>query len=601
MFLAISLVPHMVFYTQTPDQGDSTMFKALAVFFVVLTANVVAVTLLLTPRRLDRWRSIPPKLYQAGVVLSLAALLLFGIGMRAEWLYAHMGLVLSGTVIVTLWTFYSDRNVPVAWRPALALVLVGAAAIIAIRLYSLSAYPPIHFIDEPWTLGWAISYVRTGQLSDWIMIDRDFDIYKYYAAMGQWLDILGVGFWRARLFSALVLSATFAFAVLAAWRLYERRTAFYTGAALFSSAIFLSGARIRHDAGLGLSIALSLWLYAEARQRDNRWQHLLAGVVLGLGMFAHYHAAIFLAPMIFGLYGPRYLAALKSRHYWPESGAWLYGIGGIIGLSAVTLVQSLPSSTNDHLGESVARTLNPGNFSSAYIQHITNITHFSHFEFAIIVVGIAAALWRSDARDWTLLLLAAGLHAGLAIASSGANFEYYLVPLTPVYGLLVGSMIARGINSKHAPLPLRASSQGAALRSLVLVIALGYTLRAPLEHVLQRRPVELAPSEAAAWVREHEETSQMIVGDHRHFIWLTDYRFISPLAPNLLPSELQEQLGNPEAMWDMVQPDVFIVDTASSSYPLLRPLVEAGYFERESYRKAATFGTTTIYEYAGSD
>jgi len=595
--LDFSLLPHLYLYSQTPDKGKSVLFQGLAVLFTLMAAIVIAITVRLSPQLLARLHSLPTVVYTSAFMICTGVLVIFGLNMRPEWVYAHMGMVLAGTMAVLLWSWHPDRKLSNhGLRFLRAAISLTLGLITVVRLYSLSVYPSLHPIDEPWTLGWAISYVHTGQLSDWIMVDRDIALYKYYVVMGEWLKLTGVGFWRARSFSVIVMLVVFLFTAITARRLYGRQTAYWSGAALFSSAIFLSGARIRHDVGLALSISLSLWLFAEARTRNKTFLHLLAGSVLGLGMFSHYHAAVFLAPMIVSLYGPPAFARLKARHSRPEPGVWLYGFGAVLGLGAVMLLQPLPSSSNEVLNQSATRVIGLHSFLTAFGQHMTNLAHFSPLEFVLIMLAIGAALWRNKPSDWTLLLLVLGLQAGLAFANDGGNFEYYQVQLTPVYGLLVGSLIALGVSKEKNHPSLVAASDGAIFRALILVITLGYTLTTPLSHIAHRHAVELAPTDAAAWVLDHENTSRVIVGDHIHFLWLTNYTYVSPLAPNLMPDDQRAQYESFEDVWDGIHADVFIVDTSSSTYPLLRPLVESGFLEQAPFHQAAAWGTKTIYE-----
>ncbi len=62
------------------------------------------------------------------------------------------------------------------------------------------------------------------------------------------------------------------------------RVALMTTVTLFASAVLAAAARIRHDVGLAVVVACSLWLYTEAVKRGARPLHVLAGLMIGLGL-----------------------------------------------------------------------------------------------------------------------------------------------------------------------------------------------------------------------------------------------------------------------------------------------------------------------------
>lgn len=58
---------------------------------------------------------------------------------------------------------------------------------------------------------------------------------------------------------------------------------------------------------------------------------------------------------------------------------------------------------------------------------------------------------------------------------------------------------------------------------------------------------------------------------------------------------LRAQFDTLPAVWEDINPDVFMVDDAGSTYPLLSPLVDVDYFEWNGYVEAARFDATRIY------
>ncbi|NJO82849.1 MAG: sigma-70 family RNA polymerase sigma factor [Blastochloris sp.] len=100
---------------------------------------------------------------------------------------------------------------------------------------------------------------------------------------------------------------------------------------LFSSAVLMSGARVRHDIGLTICLAGALALHVEAVARRAGWLHLASGLVMGLGMFSHYHAAGFGIALFLGLYVTRYLSRLRNGLGWrPELSTILFMLGGAL-------------------------------------------------------------------------------------------------------------------------------------------------------------------------------------------------------------------------------------------------------------------------------
>ncbi len=588
-----------VYYAQ--GHGRSARFQLLAAGVVGLAAGVSALALWLTAerqrtlaRRARPWR-FP--------LLCAAFLLLFALGMgsRPEWFYAFLTALFAATLLLLYRTLFAATPLqvrhPRLWTAAAATALLG---FLALRAYALGIYPPLHAIDEPWTLGWALSYARTGHLEDWLMFDRPFAIYRFYWAMGTWLRVVGEGFWQARLFTFLLIPLVALLSAKAAANLYGRETALFTALALLFSVVLAHGARVRHDIGLGLSVAASLWLHSEALKQGRAVFHFLGGAAIALGYWSHYHATIFGVALLVGLYGPRYVARWRAGQRTPQRGALLYGAGGLLTALLVFLVQPMPLW--------VARTANPAQLAeksavlATVYRHLLDAARLSQYEFVLLALGVAAALKRRQPPDRAVVAALGCAHLALGVASLHQG-TYYIIPLTPLYGILIGSLFSHGFRRAPIPAPTKHVRTGALIACLLFLMPnAGAMLRSPLSAILHREPVrQLPPPPAAQWVAEHVPVGKTVVGEHRYYLWLTDYRFVSPLAANVLVQQHPTTYPTEEAAWDAINADVLIVDADGTAYPIFARLEESGYLQSRRYVVAAQWETVTIYTRAPAD
>jgi 4-amino-4-deoxy-L-arabinose transferase-like glycosyltransferase len=575
-----ALALHVLSYISQPGKLESRALLLLAALTLAGALAVCGLALLLrsTLARFRRWRGA------LWIGLALAA---FGLGIvaRPEWLYAHLALNLAlvGAALLRAidpdgWT--ADMRIR---RGAWIALGIGVMAVIGIRALGLSYAPDMQITDEPWHLGWVMGLLREGRFTDYLMYYGGHDVQRYYAPMALWLSAAGVGFWQARLYSFAFTLAVAAVGGLAAGRLYGRSAGWIAALLLFASANVLIGARIRHDAGLALAIALALWLYAIGIGRERRLWHLLAGLAVGLGWFAHYHAIIFGVGLLIGLYLPRWIA----RRTWRRAldGA-AFGVGGLIGAAAVAWLQIAP-----HLaaGDSLARAgRGAGNLVgvlSASVAHLGSIAQHSQLELAIIVAAIGLALWRRGLTDLSLASALIVCHIGLGWAQR-ETWSHYPMPLTPLYMALVAGMIA--------PLDGRAVTRGALIvGALIALPMLGWTLQTPLTRAFERAPLHLPTPPAAQWVLDNIEPGAVIAGEHYYYFWLTDYRYVSPLTPNFMPDLEKTRLPSVQQVWDEIAPEIYIIDPNLSTCCVLQWMIDTDYFEARGYTIAARFDGQT--------
>jgi hypothetical protein len=574
-----ALALHVLIYVGQPGKLESRALLALAALTLAGALAVCGIALLpgAALARVRRWSG------WAAPALALAA---FGLGVvaRPEWLYAHLALNLALVGAALLRTIDPDgwtANVSIR-RGAWIALGIGVMAVIGIRVLGLSYAPDIQITDEPWHLGWVMGLLREGRFTDYLMYFGGHDVQRYYAPMALWLSIAGIGFWQARLYSFAFTLAVAAVGGLAAGRLYGRSAGWIAALLLFASANVLIGARIRHDAGLALAIALVLWLYAEGIRREQRIWHLLAGLAVGLGWFAHYHAIIFGVGLLIGLYLPRWIA----RRTWRRAldGA-AFGLGGLIGAAAVLWLQIAPHLLAlDNLMRAPRGAGDPVGVLSASIAHVGSIAQHSQLELAIIVAAVGLALWRRRLTDLSLASALIVCHIGLGWAQR-EKWSHYPMPLTPLYMALAAGMIA--------PLDGRMTRGALTVGALIALPMLGWTLQTPLTRAAERAPIQLPTPPAAQWVRDNIEPGAVIAGEHYYYFWLTDYRYVSPLTPNFMPDLAKTRLPTREQVWDEIAPEIYIIDPNLSTCCVLQWMIDTGYFEARGYAIAAQFDGQT--------
>lgn len=420
-------------------------------------------------------------------------------------------------------------------------------------------------------------------------IDGDPGYYlpRYAQAMALWLSVVGVGWWEARLFSFFVAMAVIPFTALAARNLYDKPTAIFTAAILLTSNILLFGARVRHDIGLALAMAISLWLYTEARKRNRNILHLLAGLFMGWGLFSHYHAPLFGLVMLLGLYGPDTIRQLRSGHRWPEAGLWWYGIGGLLGGGSAAAVQIFPDVSTFMMRLESRNPRDVGEYFNAVIGHIGNVIYHSQFQAVLIGLGFLSAVRRRDYLPVTVLILGHLVLGYLAVVA----FKHYVIPLAPFYALVTARLFRLGWARASAVL-----KQGTlAAFVFFMAVSLGTSIHAPLQPIINGSPMR-PPPPAASWIMDNIEADQTILSDNYYFLWLYDYRFASILIPEHLLEDKREQYrDHPDQLWDDLDVRVIIYDPKLPTHDRFEQLFAGGYLESRGFRQAAQVGEVIIY------
>lgn len=494
--------------------------------------------------------------------------------------HAHALFTLMIT-LVGLYPLLFDGDLPARARPWLIAAVGLAAVVLVLRIIGLAYHPFVDIQDEPWVTAWTLNFLLEGRFGDPTLAglgDAYYAYPRYFLLMAGWVQLFGVGLWPQRLLGLLLTLPLIGFSAAAARNLYGPRAAWLTAAALFASAIVLSAARVRHDIGLALCVAAALWLHTRAVRRNQTGLHFLGGLAAGLGMFAHYHAAAFGAALLIGLYLPGMIARRRL-----DLGAVLFGLGGAAGFAAVVLLQMLPDDLNGwfYIITRISKYSDSSyEFIVSLFGNLFNIGWFSIFEAALLAVGVGAALRRRRRADVSLLVALVVGHVLLAVMASGAIY-YYILPLTPVYGLLIGAALVRRDEAGALQAePVAQFRRGElVVFALLLLPLLGGTTARPLEAASSGLPLQPSAPPAAAWVLANVPPDQAVAGDLYLYFWLHGYPFASHLISEYLYPENEARYPTIDAVWEAAAPAYLIIDPAyERSYKkYFAPLLATGW------------------------
>jgi len=580
---------------------------SLGVSLVAAVGFTAFAVLVLRPRR--RW--LGENSHTAFTLGAVGFLLALGLLPVAPFPAPHLAHVHSLlTFVVTLFILYValfDTGLPLRHGGRWIALAGGIVlAVMLIRFYGLAVAPFLDLQDEPWVTAWTVSFMKTGHFGDPTlggMGDAYYAYPRFYWLMGAWMQVFGVGLVAGRQLTFFLILPVIGFTALAARNFYGGRAGVLTAGVLIASAVLFSAARIRHDIGLAICLSASLWLHSEAVKRRSDALHALAGVIMGLGMFSHYHASGLGVAMFIGLYVPAYIA---RRKFIPPRSLILYGVGGLVGALIVLFVQIIPDNLPAWLStltQQAKYSIDVTEFGVAFVGSFFNIGFFSIFELLLLLLGVGAAWRRRAGRDIGLILILVLGHLALAIMAAGAIY-YYIVPLAPIYALLIGSLFVAkptpdGTPAALGALPLRRGE--VVLFAILLMPLLGATTTRGLQAMLTGEATQPSAPTAVQWVLDNVRQDSRVMGDLYYYFWLKDYDFVSHLIPDFMYPENEARLTTLEAIWGEVDFDYLIVDPhyERSYHKYIEPLLATGWVDAH-YTIAAELGTgadrTVIYQ-----
>ena len=538
---------------------------------------------------------------------SLVAAVIIGITIATAPVFAVVSaLALAGISFRLRHMFWQPVSVG---RPVTFAIILLIAVIIVIRLLSLSHYPTPFYVDEAWNLGFAISFLRDGYLSDLIMEQSTgapaYSLSWFFPLPALWISITGPEFWNVRLFHYLLLnSALILFVFLAARNWFDQRTAWLSAAVLFASTITLHNALIRHDGALAAAIAAGVWLHTEALKRDHGGLHLLAGFVCGASVLIHLHGAPLALACLAGLYIPHLLASRSKQRmrYLACAGFFLAGI--VIAFGIYYLFQYAPDQANyvEVLKSRSMPDLSPHMILLRSLLHFVVAGGYSAVEWYLFVMAIVGCLMRRRLVDLKLFFWFVMMYLALG-AVQNEIFSNYIRQMTPVLGLMAGSVLSFGL--RRLPEPRNPFiTRDFALVTMALGFVLSVNLGPSLASVMQGKPLHLPTPPAVAWVREHIAPDAKILAPSHAYLWLTDYTFTSTYY--LWTSQRQVIGGTAVAddermaiadtvgpeIWDEVNADVVIYDNIEPITAMLPvSLYQSDYLASRGYEQ--------VYEWSG--
>ncbi|MDX2162484.1 MAG: glycosyltransferase family 39 protein [bacterium] len=606
--LAASLIVHIVVYILNPDDGggNSRAFLGLAGAVSVYCLALIGAAAWLTrtrPDALERLRERIRALHLPYTLGAAAVCLAFGWFMRPEWVYAHMGIALAFGLAFGYLVLYGHRPPPIPARWAVIGGIAGVAGVTFVRIWGATAYPFLINIDEPWDFSWAYSFVRTGRLSDWMMVYGGGDIEGFLILPGLWMRLVGVGYWEMRVFMLLLTFPLIALCALAACNLYDRITGWLTAALMFGGVLVMSMATTRHDIGLATAMAASLWLYALAARRGDERLYAASGLAIGLGLFTHYHATIFGVTFTLAFFLPRWIERARAGQWLPERALILFVTGGLAGAGIVFAVQIVPqwdgfvAKRLDGVQSLGGNSFRLEQYAAGFFRHIEHIGHYSQFTFLLTAISVIGLVARRARGDITLLLCMGIGHALLPVIT-GLNFAllYYVLPFTVFYSIAAAALFTQSLRSGAKPPAASPHNvQGNRLLhitpptplimgGLVALIGLGVTIREPALHVLQGNPPRPPAPPAAQYLIERlDPAADTLVSSHYYFLWLHDYRFVSPEAAHLIHRQYSDQFPDNGAFWRAVQPTYVVIDRNLSECCPRQPIFDPDWLAANGY------------------
>ncbi|MEL6272283.1 MAG: glycosyltransferase family 39 protein [Chloroflexota bacterium] len=306
------------------------------------------------------------------------------IAIAAGTIFATSGLTLpiAGVMLglagaLMIYTRFESASIQ-SWRRVIIIGSLAVAAMFFVRSSALASYPLFELSDEPWELARIHHGIERGAIGDFIMLaltpELEATTPKYFWIMIWWAQLTSESIWHLRLLHLFQGILTIIFTILAAKNLYSPRTAYFTAFFLIGSALFLRLMQIRNDAPVALVIAVTLWLYSIALQRQSLWLHLLAGAVMGAGGFAHLNIVVFGPALAIGLYGPLIWQARSSESI-RFAAAFVFG-GAALG-SILLLFVILPGWETLSFYAGTRQSEDFAAYIMAFQRHITNLLSHS--------------------------------------------------------------------------------------------------------------------------------------------------------------------------------------------------------------------------------
>lgn len=373
---------------------------------------------------------------------------------------------------------------------------------------------------------------------------------------GWWGRLFGVGAEQVRALGLLLgLGALAAQAAMV--RLWYGKRAAWMGSGLAVLGwLGMQSVAGRNNALPMLAFGLVLWLHIDAviNQRAA-WRHALIGLLAALSLETHL-ANLALLAALGGYYALDYLEETIRQHkpLIRLAPLWLYLGGALPGLLLYLYLHvfSLPdpgayiNHMMAHTGESAGLLAAIGNRLAGIIPAYSELWLVSPFEVLLLILTIAAAIWRRTVSDrhWLYLLLSYELGYLIVRSQFIVNLGYAAMAAPLLYAGL-GPLITQGFGRTPDVSP---RWRAPLVAGLVVGLA-AYSVEGIGASRAVREEIEAVALPAEAVLHEYVEPGQVIVGTDFYYPYLTEYEYLFPTwwRPTKLSSALA---GQPkEAYW----------------------------------------------------
>lgn len=452
---------------------------------------------------------------------------------------------------------------------SLCLACVAAALF---HLANLAKTPPI-FIDEAWYANTSWHWLTSGENMDTLHEGTPVVLrFPYIGDLPYVISFasLGLGLYQARLvswiFGVLLLFMTF----IAARQSYGAMAGGLAALLLALSPPFTQASHYaRPDIFLALTGMLAFVLVQHAFEKERRWAHFLAGLIIALSVDIHQNALLY----AMGL-SVLYLLTYRKKVF-RQTGTWLFIAGGAVGVAYYLAIYILPS-LNDTLSyyqfsfvnshPIPIASFNPMDLIRSARDEIGRYHFFDNtLDFVLIGASIIYFAIRRSRADLAFLLFVGTVFTGFVLLI-GNKHDIYAILLYPFLMIMAAESIVSIIQSTRDKAPVYAFS--IALGALIIFSSAYQLARSTLES--REYHYEAITDKIKSVIPQESR----IVGLPHWWIGLNEYDYQSILGVSFY--NIVNGYSLTEGLQAM-RPDILIVDTG-----LRGLLVDEGYFNAGS-------------------
>jgi 4-amino-4-deoxy-L-arabinose transferase-like glycosyltransferase len=450
-------------------------------------------------------------------------------------------------------------------------LIVATVLVMLSHMYFLTTYPQV-FIDEPWDANVAWTWLKTGVNFD-SMHTGPLDQFGYqwvrwpYIGNAFWVmsfAVLGLGLFQIRLVSWIFACVLLLLVFLVGRRSYGTIAGALAAFLVSISPPFVQASHFgRPDIMLAVLIMAVFFLTQIAFDKERWWAHLAAGLLIGLSPDVHPNGLFFIAGT-----GVLYLSVYRLKIF-RTRGAWLFGVGALLGVSYYVAGHILPSPTAYSAvnkfwsqGSHLLPLLNPINLLVSAVQEIGRYHFFDNgLDFALVGASVIYLVIRRNKADRNLLVFVGASFACFVLFVGNKN-DVYAILFYPFFMLMVAEALRSLIAS---------TSNSTAVRVFMAVVLALFIVSSAIHYlrpaVSNRNYNYYAVTDR---IKEAIPAGSRILGLPNWYLGLADYDYRSSL--NLTYYHIYNNYGLTQSL-STIRPDYMIVDSA-----LRGLLVDQGYF-----------------------